>query len=277
MQPGYLCSPSRTAPGASTPIAARFGCDETQARALLGAAVRETFEETGVLLSLPAADLSGARTDVEAGRVSFGDLLRANGLVVDGGLVQRVRVIPGQKITIGATEVSFSLVPRAVTDDSLVLERGGALMFNRSPRVEDRYAGREFRHPIIPNEADPRIFPWPMIMAPVLLGQHYDYDCPSCHFRFALGIDEQGRSGRAACPNCGRLEWGQTPVMEGAGDRLLEVHLFDREVALYGRRLCCAFIERLRAEARFATIEDLKAQIDRDCAAARAALAAAAA
>jgi riboflavin kinase/FMN adenylyltransferase len=61
----------------------------------------------------------------------------------------------------------------------------------------------------------------------------------------------------------------------GAGERLLEVHLFDRNVALYGRRLCCAFIERLRAEAQFATIEDLKAQMDRDCAAARAALAAA--
>nr|WP_254359747.1 FtsK/SpoIIIE domain-containing protein [Microbacterium hominis] len=98
------------------------------------------------------------------------DLNSANGLVVDGGLVQRVRVIPGQRITIGATEVSFALVPRVETDDSRVLERGGALMFNRSPRVEDRYAGREFRHPIIPNEADPRIFPWPMIMAPVLLG-----------------------------------------------------------------------------------------------------------
>jgi signal peptidase I len=65
-------------------------------------------------------------------------------------------------------------------------------------------------------------------MAPVLLGQHYDYDCPSCHFRFALGIDEQGRSGRAACPNCGRLEWAETHVMEGAGDRLLvQKFLFD--------------------------------------------------
>jgi len=71
------------APGAATAVAGRFGCDERQARALLGAAVRETFEETGVLLSVPAADLSGARTDVEAGRVSFGDLLRANDLVVD--------------------------------------------------------------------------------------------------------------------------------------------------------------------------------------------------
>lgn len=70
-------------PGAAAAVAGRFGCDERQARALLGAAVRETFEETGVLLSVPAADLSGARSDVEAGRVSFGDLLRANNLVVD--------------------------------------------------------------------------------------------------------------------------------------------------------------------------------------------------
>jgi 8-oxo-dGTP pyrophosphatase MutT (NUDIX family) len=64
-------------------VALRFDCDETTAHALIGAAVRETFEETGVLLSVPAADLSGARADVERGLVSFGDLLRANGLAVD--------------------------------------------------------------------------------------------------------------------------------------------------------------------------------------------------
>jgi 8-oxo-dGTP pyrophosphatase MutT (NUDIX family) len=64
-------------------FAARAGCDETTARALVGAAVREVFEETGVLLTVPTADLSGARGDVEGGRVSFGDLLRANGLAVD--------------------------------------------------------------------------------------------------------------------------------------------------------------------------------------------------
>lgn len=68
-------------------IAARFGCDETAARGYVGAAVRETFEETGVLLTVPAPDpaveLSAARTDVEAGRVSFGDLLREHGLALD--------------------------------------------------------------------------------------------------------------------------------------------------------------------------------------------------
>lgn len=64
-------------------LAARFDCDETVAHALLGAAVRETFEETGVLLSVPTADLSDAREDIEAGRTSFGDLLRTHGLVLD--------------------------------------------------------------------------------------------------------------------------------------------------------------------------------------------------
>jgi 8-oxo-dGTP pyrophosphatase MutT (NUDIX family) len=39
---------------ACTEVAARFGCTEALACALLGAAVRETFEETGVLLSVPA-------------------------------------------------------------------------------------------------------------------------------------------------------------------------------------------------------------------------------
>ncbi|MDT4927872.1 MAG: hypothetical protein QOF92_739 [Pseudonocardiales bacterium] len=66
-------------------LAARFGCSEDVARALVGAAARETFEETGVLLTVPSADLSGARSDVELGRVSFGELLRANGLSVDAG------------------------------------------------------------------------------------------------------------------------------------------------------------------------------------------------
>jgi riboflavin kinase/FMN adenylyltransferase len=65
---------------------------------------------------------------------------------------------------------------------------------------------------------------------------------------------------------------GVRPMFQGR-DRRLEVHLFDQEVDLYGRRLCCAFIARLRPEACFASVEDLKAQIAEDCAAARAALA----
>jgi riboflavin kinase / FMN adenylyltransferase len=61
----------------------------------------------------------------------------------------------------------------------------------------------------------------------------------------------------------------------GGTDLRLEVHLFDRQIDLYGRRLCCSFIERLRDEESFATVEALKVQMDRDSAAALAALAAA--
>ncbi len=64
-------------------VAVRFGCDETLARALLGAAVRETFEETGILLTAPAADLSELRADVENGGIAFGALLHEHGLSVD--------------------------------------------------------------------------------------------------------------------------------------------------------------------------------------------------
>jgi 8-oxo-dGTP pyrophosphatase MutT (NUDIX family) len=66
-------------------LATRFGCEEHLARALIGAAVRETFEETGVLLTVPppSVDLTRARTEVESGRVGFDRLLREHDLVVD--------------------------------------------------------------------------------------------------------------------------------------------------------------------------------------------------
>lgn len=63
-------------------IARRFACDERLARALLGAAVRETFEEAGVLLTEPPSELFDAHGDVEAGRVGFGELLRLHGLAI---------------------------------------------------------------------------------------------------------------------------------------------------------------------------------------------------
>jgi riboflavin kinase/FMN adenylyltransferase len=85
---------------------------------------------------------------------------------------------------------------------------------------------------------------------------------------------------RARGPGAGDGGWldavaslGVRPTF-GGRDRRLEVHLFDREVDLYGARLCCAFIERLRPEKAFASIDALKAQMAEDCRRARAALAA---
>jgi 8-oxo-dGTP pyrophosphatase MutT (NUDIX family) len=69
--------------------AERLGVDVALAGALVHAAVRETFEECGVLLAGPGtpADLQGHRADVVARRRSFGELLAATGLVLRADLL----------------------------------------------------------------------------------------------------------------------------------------------------------------------------------------------
>jgi signal peptidase I len=58
-------------------------------------------------------------------------------------------------------------------------------------------------------------------MAPTLLGQHRELSCDSCRFVFVVGIDEDGHTGRAVCPNCGRRARDDTPSIECGGDRVL--------------------------------------------------------
>jgi 8-oxo-dGTP pyrophosphatase MutT (NUDIX family) len=69
-------------------VARRFQCEESLGRALVGAAVRETFEETGLLLTEPPTIAMDARADVEARRLSFLDLLTTRGLTVDGAALR---------------------------------------------------------------------------------------------------------------------------------------------------------------------------------------------
>jgi len=66
---------------------------------------------------------------------------------------------------------------------------------------------------------------------------------------------------------------GVRPTVDGATE-LLEAHLFDWTGDLYGRLLRVELVAFLRAERRFAGIDELKAQIARDAADARTALAA---
>jgi riboflavin kinase/FMN adenylyltransferase len=55
----------------------------------------------------------------------------------------------------------------------------------------------------------------------------------------------------------------------GCKDYVLEVHLFDLAHEIYGRQLEVEFRLKLRDEQRFDSFAALKAQIDRDAAAAR--------
>jgi riboflavin kinase/FMN adenylyltransferase len=61
---------------------------------------------------------------------------------------------------------------------------------------------------------------------------------------------------------------GVRPTFDGA-TRLVEAHLLDVTPDLYGCRLTLAFLERIRSERRFASLEALRAQITEDVAAAR--------
>lgn len=63
---------------------------------------------------------------------------------------------------------------------------------------------------------------------------------------------------------------GRRPTVEHEGARrLLEVHLFDFEGDLYGEILEVEFVAFVRKEQQFDSVEELKAQIDRDVAAVR--------
>lgn len=65
---------------------------------------------------------------------------------------------------------------------------------------------------------------------------------------------------------------GTRPMVNGV-EPLLEVHLFDYQGECYGAELEVEFVARLRDEQRFESLEAMVAQMHRDAAAARAALA----
>lgn len=66
----------------------------------------------------------------------------------------------------------------------------------------------------------------------------------------------------------GAANFGTRPTFDGEGE-LLEVHLLDFAGDLYGKRLRVRFVERLRAEKKFDSVEALVARMDEDCVRAR--------
>ncbi|MGH8232849.1 MAG: bifunctional riboflavin kinase/FAD synthetase [Rhodanobacteraceae bacterium] len=75
--------------------------------------------------------------------------------------------------------------------------------------------------------------------------------------------------GVAAGPLPGVASLGVRPTITGNGEPLLEAHLFDFDGDLYGRRIDVEFVAKLRDEEKFSDLDALRAQMDRDAAAAR--------
>jgi riboflavin kinase/FMN adenylyltransferase len=78
-----------------------------------------------------------------------------------------------------------------------------------------------------------------------------------CH-----GVASRGLEGVASL--------GINPAVRSDGASTLEAFLFDFSGDLYGRRVSIEFLKKLRDEAPFASLQELAAQIGRDCDAARA-------
>lgn len=94
------------------------------------------------------------------------------------------------------------------------------------------------------------------------------------------GVDVPAPPGGRSGASCARDTGASLPGVASLGLRptvggrepLLEVHLFDFDGDLYGRRLAVEFVAKLRDEEKFASLDALTAQMHRDAAAARAIL-----
>ncbi|PRY68116.1 S-DNA-T family DNA segregation ATPase FtsK/SpoIIIE [Glaciihabitans tibetensis] len=120
-------------------------------------------------ISLTDRLISKRHVRLEVGEiVEVIDLGSANGVVVDGGLVARLRVEQSETIMIGDTSLLISVVEDAAAKD--LADTRGPVPFNRSPRVEARYAGEVFGAPDVPVEKETSPFPWLAMVAPVFMG-----------------------------------------------------------------------------------------------------------
>lgn len=76
-------------------------------------------------------------------------------------------------------------------------------------------------------------------------------------------------AGLGPAPLPGVASLGVRPTVKERGRPTLEVHLFDFDERIYGRRISVQFLEKLREEQKFADLDSLVAQIHLDAAAAR--------
>ena len=82
------------------------------------------------------------------------------------------------------------------------------------------------------------------------------------------GIDGPVRTSGGA-PRDGVASLGVRPTIDSAGKAVLEVHLFEFPGELYRKHLRVDFLHKIRDEQKYPNLDALRAQIARDCEAAR--------
>ena len=83
---------------------------------------------------------------------------------------------------------------------------------------------------------------------------------------YAVRVETEGRT------YGGMLNIGRRPTLDNGDDRSIEVHIFDFDRDIYHEPLRLSFIRRIRAEQKFASVDQLTEQLHRDATAIRALL-----
>jgi S-DNA-T family DNA segregation ATPase FtsK/SpoIIIE len=123
--------------------------------------------ESDITLNDPMVSKQHARIDV-FDWAEVVDLGSANGVMLDGGYVQRARVDDSLDVLVGDTVLRISRVEAVASTTPAT--RTGVISFIRSPRVEERFPGETFTAPDVPEERESEPFPWLAMIAPLLLG-----------------------------------------------------------------------------------------------------------
>ncbi len=140
--------------------AQRMAVDEDLALALVCAAVRETFEECGVLLAGPAANpteivtdaaaYGSARADLASGELAFGDFLRRENLVLRSDLLRPwanwVTPVAGHRRRYD-TYFFVAALPQGQHADGKTTEAVSFGWSSPAAAIEDFAAGRSFLLP----------------------------------------------------------------------------------------------------------------------------------
>jgi S-DNA-T family DNA segregation ATPase FtsK/SpoIIIE len=171
-----------TSYGATQLVASR---PAARLRVLTGAASGREFPiaagSTTIIGRDPACDIvlddpfvSGRHARIQASPASLEliDLGSANGLVVDGGIVDRLPVRQPVRVLIGDTEVELTPAPQPQEQASVTAApavKPGPVLFNRSPKVEARYVGAQFEVPEVPAETEPQPMPLLALATPILM------------------------------------------------------------------------------------------------------------
>jgi len=120
-----------------------------------------------LVLADPLVSKRHVRLEVDA-VTELVDLGSANGVVVDGGIVSRLRVTDQVTVTLGDTDLEIEVIGSSARTGAA--PTAGPVFFNRSPRVEPRYPGEPVEGPTVPKDVSLPPFPFLAMIAPLVMG-----------------------------------------------------------------------------------------------------------